>query len=418
MSRDFGVLPVRKQDEVIQRILRKRLETILPVAMREAGIDLWLILCQEDNHDPVFRTLIPMNTWTPILQMLVFHDRGEEDGVERINLSMTHTADLYETPWGGTDTAEQWDRLVEIIRERDPERIGINIGSVAWAAGGLTHNLYRQLTGVLPAAYVDRLVSAEAACTRWLMTLSEEELEIYPSIVRIAHRIIAECFSPEAILPGVTTTEDLEWAYWQRCTDLGFEQAFKPSFHIIRSQADRARHSTEDRVIRRGDLIHCDVGFRYLRLNTDHQELCYVLREGETDAPEGLRRLLAESHRLQQVYLGEFHEGLTGNEMLARMLARAREEGIPNPRIYSHSLGLYLHEPGPLIGLPWEQERCPGRGDVKLVPNTCFTMELSVADAVPEWGGQQVRLPTEQDVAFTAAGCQPLDGVQTAFHLV
>ena len=116
--------------------------------------------------------------------------------------------------------------------------------------------------------------------------------------------------------------------------------------------------------------------------------------------------------------MAEFREGLTGNELLARILARARDEGVPEPKVYSHSLGLLLHEPGPLIGLPWEQERCPGRGDVALRPNYAFTMELSVADAVPEWGGQTLRLAVEEDVVFTRDGCRVIGGRQTAFYLV
>lgn len=73
------VLPMRKRAEVILRTLRKRLKTILPLAMRETGFDMWMILCQEDDFDPVFTTLIPMDTWCPILQMLVFYDRGAEE---------------------------------------------------------------------------------------------------------------------------------------------------------------------------------------------------------------------------------------------------------------------------------------------------------------------------------------------------
>ena len=91
------ILPVRKQDELILKFLRKRLDTILPDAMRKAGLDMWLVLCQEDNPDPVFQTMIPMNTWTPILQVLIFFDRGPGKGVERINLSMTNLLDLYDT---------------------------------------------------------------------------------------------------------------------------------------------------------------------------------------------------------------------------------------------------------------------------------------------------------------------------------
>jgi Xaa-Pro aminopeptidase len=186
--------------------------------------------------------------------------------------------------------------------------------------------------------------------------------------------------------------------------------AFKPYFRFLRG--------ADDPVIRPGDLIHCDVGLQYLRLNSDHQQIAYVLRPGETEAPDGLRRLMAQATRLQDIYMAEFRVGLTGNELLRNVLNRARAEQIPNPHVYSHSVGLFLHQPGPLIGLPWEQERCPGRGDVALTDNTCFTMELSVEGPVAEWDGAMVRLPLEEVIAFTEAGCRPLDGRQTAFHLV
>jgi hypothetical protein len=153
-------------------------------------------------------------------------------------------------------------------------------------------------------------------------------------------------------------------------------------------------------------------------LNSDHQELAYVLQDGETNAPEGIVRLLREGNRLQKVFMSEFQEGLTGNQLLGNILSTAHKQGIPNPRVYSHSLGLYLHEPGPLIGLPWEQVNCPGRGDVKLVHNSCFTMELSIEDKVQEWDNQSVRLSIEQDVMFTVNGCEPIDGLQSEIHLI
>lgn len=418
MSSFPQVLPVRRQDELSRAILRKRLDTILPVAMREAGIDLWLILCQEDDYDPVFRTMVPLRAWAPILQMLIFYDRGPGQGVERINLSMTDLGDLYDKPWNGQRSEEQWRLLAKILAERDPKRIGVNIGAVQWAAGGLTHNLYQQLLAALPAQYTERLVSAEAACTRWLETLTDEELQFYPQVVRLTHSIVAGCYSPRTLTPGVTTTDDLQWAFWQHSQDLGLELSFVPFFNIVRSQQRRLAYPIDDKVIRPGDLIHCDVGNRYLRLCSDVQEWAYVRLPGEIDAPAGLKNLFTQVNRLQQVFLAEFKAGLTGDQLLTNILARARAEGIPNPRVYSHSLGYYLHEPGPLIGLPWEQESNPGRGDVTLVCNSAFTMELSIEDAVAEWGGQAVRFSCEEDVRFADDECIPLDGIQTEFYLI
>ncbi|MGI6381038.1 MAG: M24 family metallopeptidase [Anaerolineae bacterium] len=412
------VMPVRQQSQIIQEVTGDRLDKVLPVAMREAGLDMWIVLCQEDDLDPVFTSLIPMDTWCPILQMLVFFDRGPERGVERINLSGTNTRGLYDWPYRGQVEVDQWRLLREIVAERDPQRIGINVGAVQWAAGGLTHNLYLQLCEQLPSPYCERLVSAERLVTRWLATLSDRELLLFEHVVRLSKAIIAECYSHRVIVPGVTTIDDLVWHYWQRCADLGLDVSFRPHFGIIRSQADQEIHGTEDGVIRPGDLLHCDVGLRYLRLNSDHQQAAYVLRPGETAAPEGLDALMRACTRLQDVFMGEFARGLTGNELLSRILARARREGIPQPKVYSHSLGLYLHEPGPLIGLPWEQEHCAGRGDVPLDYNYAFTMELSVGGPVAEWSGQVVRLGQEEDVCYTESGCRVIHGRQTAIRLI
>lgn len=411
------VLPMRQRAEVIHRLLKRRLAEVMPAAMRAANLDMWLILCQEDNLDPVFTTMIPMDTWCPILQVLVFVANAD-GSVEGFNISGTNTHDLYQRPYSGQLESEQWPRLLRLIEERDPQRIGINIGSIQWAAGGLTYNLHRQLSERLPARYVERLVSAEPAAIHWLTSLTEDDIQMYEHVCLVARHVIAQCYSRQTIIPGQTSIDDLPWAYWQRCADLGFTMAFKPYFRLIRSPASQQRFGAEDRVIRPGDLIHCDVGLKYLGFNSDHQQLAYMLQPGESDAPEGLRRLLAEGNRLQDIYMAEFEVGLTGNELLHKILSRARNEGVPKPRVYSHSTGLFLHEPGPLIGLPWEQKNNPGRGDVTLVYNSCFTMELSVQGPVPEWGGEEVQLSMEEDVVFTEQGCRPLAGRQTGFYLV
>jgi hypothetical protein len=127
---------------------------------------------------------------------------------------------------------------------------------------------------------------------------------------------------------------------------------------------------------------------------------------------------MAETNRLQDVYRGEFETGLTGNQLLANILATAKAEGIQQPKVYSHSLGYYLHEPGPLIGLPWEQVDTGGRGEVKLVPNSIFTVELSATHAIPEWDGKELRLGLEQAVAFTGDDVIYQDGRQTEFYIV
>jgi hypothetical protein len=418
------VLPVRERSQVINRILKKRLDTILPTVMRETGFDMWLILCWEDNWDPVFLTMLPAGVGTPkILLMLVLFDRGEQ-GVERINLSRANMLDLYDTPhrlqtYNVQKPHPQWDLLRKTIEARDPKRIAINQGEVIWAADGLSATLKQNLLDVLPHKYVDRLASGEDLCRRWIETLSEDELEIYPHVVSVVHAILREMYSRKTIIPGVTTCDDLRWAFRQRCSDLGIvkETSF-PSFRIRRSDKMKEVFGQHDTTIRHGDLVHCDVTSRYLRLITDTQQWAYVLRKGETDVPDGFKKIMADGNRLQDIFLGEFVQGRTGNEILQAALARGRQEGLNNPRIYSHSCGLLLHEPGPLIGHPFEQEFCIGRGEVELNYNSTFVAELSVDGVVPEWDGQTFRMGLEEQIMFTREGVEFIDGRQKSFHLI
>jgi Xaa-Pro aminopeptidase len=392
--------------------------------MRETGFDMWIIACNEDNFEPIFETMIPYENWCPITQILVLVDRGPAKGVERLNISRTDTQGLFTNVWDATAWDQkkgesQWECLGRIVRERAPKKIGVNEGEVQWSAGGLTAVLKKNIVAAIGPQFAARLASAEPLVTLWAETLTDEEIEVMERAQAISHAIIAEMFSNAVITPGQTTVDDLRYFYWQRVADLGLKVSFSPFVSIRgRSPENREKYGKDDKVIRPGDLVHCDVGVKYMRWNSDAQEVAYVLKTGETDAPESLKKLMAEAGRLQDVYCGEFKTGLTGNELLGNMLKRAKEAGIPNPRIYSHSLGLFLHEPGPLIGLPWEQVNNAGRGDVKLVPMSCFTCELSVTSPVAEWGGQDFRLPLEQAVVFTGERVIFLDGRQTAFHLI
>ena len=419
-----SVLPIRERAALVLKVVQKRLDTLLPRLMRETGIDMWVISCNEDNLDPVFETMMPFENWCPITQILVLTDRGPEKGIERINVSRTDTQGLFANGWDAAafdakKGESQWEAFGRIVRERNPKKIALNEGEIQWSAGALTTVLKKRIVEAVGPALTSRFVSAEPLVTLWSETLLPEEIEIQERAAAIDHAIIAEMFSNRTITVGQTTADDLRYFYWQRAADLGLKVSFSPFVSIrARSPETLAAYGKDDKAIRPGDILHCDVGVKYTRWNSDHQELAYILKPDETDAPEGLRKLMAEGNRLQDVYCGEFKSGSTGNELLGRILGKARASGIPNPRVYSHSLGLFLHEPGPLIGLPWEQVNNVGRGDVKLVPWSVFVVELSVTGQIPEWNNFEFRLPLEQDIVFTGEKTIFLDGRQTAFHLV
>ena len=134
--------------------------------------------------------------------------------------------------------------------------------------------------------------------------------------------------------------------------------------------------------------------------------------------PAGLKRALVNGNRLQDIVLERLRPGRTGNEILKDSLAAAKAAGIKGS-IYSHPIGDHGHAAGPLIGLWDRQEGVPGRGDVKVLPMTWFSIELSAWTPVPEWNNQEVQMALEEDASVDAAGhASWVLSHQTEFHLV
>jgi hypothetical protein len=204
-----AIMGVRDQARVVNKLLGERFEKLLPAIMRETGFDMWIIICYEDNHDPVFSTIIPWECWAPILQMVVFYDAGNEKDVERLNISLTNMQGLMTTVWGLDSADDQWATLRRMVEERNPRRIGINTSDVIWAADGLTAALKDKLIASLGESLSSRLESAEPLAIRWLESRLPAEFELYQHACAIAHYIMKTCFSNQIISPGVTTLEDL-----------------------------------------------------------------------------------------------------------------------------------------------------------------------------------------------------------------
>ncbi len=416
------ILPLRERAAVMDRWLEARLDTVVPALMRREGVDLWIVAAREYNEDPVIETMLPA-TWMAARRrtVLVFFDRGPEAGVERLAVAR-YDVGPFTRSWAPEEEPDQWKRLADLVAERDPQVIAVNRSETFALADGLTGTEYEGLRAALPARLRERLVSAERLAIGWLETRIPEEMQVYPTICRIAHAIIAEGFSEQVVQPGVTTTSDVEWWYRERIAALRLDTWFHPSVSVQRPEDDGgflsnfSARPAED-LIRPGDLLHVDFGITYLGLHTDTQQHAYVLRPGEGDAPEGLRHALAVGNRLQDLLTGAFQAGRTGNEILRAALEQARAEGI-QATIYTHPIGFHGHGAGPTIGLWDQQEGVPGRGDYPLFPHTAYSIELNAAVPVPEWGGKEIRIMLEEDAYFDGTATWYLDGRQTALLLI
>jgi Xaa-Pro aminopeptidase len=410
------ILTHREQEPLKHRWVEERFKTLLPALMRREGLDMWIVVSREYNDDPVFASMAPVTTYSSRRRtILVFFDRGGDKGVEHLSIGRFDYDGLFTLE--RTDNDGQWAGLKRVVEARNPKAIGIDVSENYSHADGLSANERDNLMKALGPAFGSRVKSAEMLAVGWLESKLPDETDAYRHVMRVAHQVIAEAFSNQVVVPGVTTNEDLAWWMRQRVAEMGLGQWFQPTITVSRKGGLPTPAPRGGYVIERGDMLHCDFGIVYLGFSTDTQHNAYVLRPGETDAPQGLKDGLRAANRLQELTLLHAKPGATGNQALAAALAQARQEGL-NPSIYCHPIGYHGHGAGPPIGLTDYQNGVPGRGDYIFRPNTWHSIELNVKHPVKEWGGQPVQFALEENAALLDSGWDWIDGRQTVFYLI
>ena len=415
------VLSFKERVKPINDMVLDRLDNLLPKLMQEADLDMWLVINREYGEDRLFYTLVPQPTFAARRTTLLVFSKNDDGSVERFSVSRYAIGDLYPTVWDGGTKEQQWQRLAEVIAEKDPKRIGINV-SKDWAlADGLSVGLHKQLLRYLPKKYQDRLVSAENLVVRWLETRSAKELQVYPQVVTLARGVIAEAFSNKVITPGATTTDDIAWYLRERFEELQLRPWFQPYVNIQRrgdeTTKDQVFMGEYNRVVLPGDIIHTDVGICYLNQCTDTQEMAYVLKMGETDVPTGLKKAMAIGNRWQDILTSNFKTGLSGNQILTNTIEQSEAENIISST-YTHPLGFVGHASGPTIGMWDNQGPTPIKGDWKLYPNTGYAIEGNIKTQLAEWDNQWIQVKLEQSAVYDGEQVWYLAGRQTKWHII
>ena len=415
------ILSEKNRAEIVDEVLNERFDTLLPKLMEENDIDMWILISREYNEDPVLRTMLPAN-WLNARRRTILVFNRQQDSVERLAVARYQVGKSIDAAWDKEQQPDQWKRLIEIIEERNPEKIGVNSSTHFAIADGLVKTDHDEFMNALPEKYKERIVPAEKLAIGWIETRTLREMILYSDLVEVTRNIISEAFSDSVIEPGKTTTDDVVWYLRQRVTDLGLETWFHPTVDIQRSDEQLESHITAfssdnaEKIIQPGDLIHCDFGITYLRLNTDCQQMAYVLKPGETEAPDFLQQAFDKGNRLQDILTSNFKTGRTGNEILEMSLEKAKSEGL-QPSIYSHPLGLYGHSAGTTIGLWDQQDGVPGHGDYPLHENTVYAIELNTTVNIPEWN-KDIRIMLEEAGFWGESGFRYVNGRQQELMLV
>ena len=414
------ILGLKERARVIEKLQKDRFDNLLPKLMEETGIDMWILITREYNEDPIIKTLLPP-TWLNARRrtILAFYHDKNNNKVEKVAIARYSFGKNIPSIWNKEEEPNQWKALSQFIETKNPNKIGLNYSEHFALADGIVKTDYELFMKNISTKMSKKVVSAENLGIRWIETRTEKEMIIYDQLVEITHDIIREAFSTKVITPGVTTTDDVVWWMREKVKELGLKTWFHPTVDVQRNEeSDLYAFDGESKfdIILPGDLLHCDFGITYLTLNTDCQELAYVLRPNETKAPNYLENALNEGNRVQDIFTDLFEYGKTGNEILEEALLLGRKEGL-KPQIYTHPLGTFGHSAGTTLGMWDSQGGVPFNGDFPMNYNTVYAIELNTKVFIKEWN-KEIRIMLEEAGAYEKNGFRYVNGRQSKLILV
>jgi Xaa-Pro aminopeptidase len=400
------------------QIRAEKFDLILPGAMHDNDLDMWIVVMREGLLDPMWEALGRgyVGGWA----YYVFTDNGDRTeravlGVGGYRLEKCGVYDYF----GGAG------ELAAYVTERDPARIGVNMAESIGGADGLSHTSYMHLRQTL-GPYGDRLVSAERFVSDFRATRTAIEIATFAEAGEISREIAERAFSNEVITPGVTTLEDVAWWMSDQQLARGLGSSFDmPSVYITGPNGIEATSS--DLVIQRGDLLMLDWGVGFLDFYTDMKRVAYVLREGETEAPPGIQNAFDRAIEVRDVMKASIKPAATAQAALDATWAAIEGAGfkrvefnqpsadpaVTDVVIGPHSVGNWGHGLGPSLAF-----FNPTRLTYELRPATLISVELFAFTANPEWGNAKIRIPLEDDAVVTERGVEWLYPVNNRLLII
>ena len=349
-----GVHTSKTGRELLRQIRKEKLDLILPGAMRDNNVDMWIHVTRNGDPDPLAYEFGSTSGF------IIFTDLG--DRIERAmfagvfggavldggsgavaSLDILGSRDVSRAIEGydyGNVDFSVYDEITEFVAERDPQTIAVNFSNWLAVADGISHTQYVKLEKILGPKYSQRIVSAEKVITDFRVRRVQSEVTAYTKAIEIHHRIIERALSREVITPSVTTLGDVDrWANEQSYEAglIGYSTGPGQPVVYYSAQSDpvappsvRAWISNEDYVIQQGDFIALGGNLEHIYMNimTETKMHAYVMREGETGVPTSLQHAFDRTLEARDIYRENVKVGRTAGETLKTIISALEDVGF------------------------------------------------------------------------------------------
>jgi len=413
------VLPVFAQNsretlDINNMIRADKFNYVLPKAMRNNKIDMWITIDKGYGTEPLFRDFgYATSNGNGIF---IFTDRGG-DRIERTVLGGEPEL-LVES--GLYDIFGRVGSLKSFVTKRDPKQIAVNMTTAdgLWPmegrhlGDGLSHMDFINLKKALGEPYASRLVSAERLISDFRSERVAGEIIEFSKVADLTRSYLERALSNEVITPGKTTQNDVAWWLDEQRHALGLKTGWYPT--VFLSPPDGNEIANSDRVIQPGDVLQIDWGIGRNNFFTDLKRFSYVLKNGETKVPAWVQTAFDNSRIIRELVKKNVRAGLTGREQLdnlKRLITEAgyvyTEDESPSDvegievNVGMHAAGNLGHDVGGGLF-----EIYPVRTTYVIRPNSLIAFEFIVFTPVAEWGGKKVPVCIEENALITEHGIE------------
>jgi Xaa-Pro aminopeptidase len=333
-------------------IRKKRINQLLPNALKNAGVASWLVVCRENYNDPIATHVGGENasgtaaflfyTDETGFHSLAFSPEGEAKALEDLAIHEK----VERIPRGESAVA----RAVAFIKEKGFPTVAINTSASNEMADGLTHSQHQELS-TLMGTDVSKLVSSEELVYEWLSIKLPEEVEILKKAAQLASDFQEEAYA--MIVPGKTTDAEVAKFLKAKMAEYGVTDAWHPDQNPnVNSGPDRGHSHATDKIIQPGDVIQTDFGVKLYGIwVSDIQRFAYVLKDGETTAPKEIQSYWDKSKAGSRIALAAMKPGVKGEDVdRAQRDLMDANGSLYVPWSTGHPVGYVAHDVGPNLG--------------------------------------------------------------------
>lgn len=336
-----------------QEIRKQRIEQLLPNALKAAGVDAWLIVCRENNNDPLADHIGCENSGATAaflfyldnvgFHSLAFSPSSESTALDDLNILQK----VISVPRNKSAIAH----VAKFIKDKNFKAIAINSSYGNAQADGLSYTQRKSLENALGDNFTARLVSADNVVYNWLSIKLPQEVDIIREAARLTAQWQIEAY--QHVIPGKTTDADVAAFLKAKMKQHGVKDAWAPDQNPnVNSGPDRGHSHATDKIIMPGDVIQIDFGIKlFNRWVSDIQRFAYVLKDDELAAPKDIQHYWESAKAGGQAAFKAMKPGAKGIEVDSAQSVLMKLNGSEHVMWSTgHPVGYVAHDTGPNLG--------------------------------------------------------------------